>query len=49
VRPIVMELLQHCAGLGKLWSGRDHGCLWIPGLKVSSHRGPTGLGGGSLG
>jgi hypothetical protein len=31
------------------WPGRDHKYLWIPGLKVSSHRDPAGLRAGSLG
>jgi hypothetical protein len=42
------ELLLGFAGLEGAWPGRDHKCLWIPGLKGSSHGGPAGLRGGSL-
>jgi hypothetical protein len=49
VWPSKMELLQGCAGLGGAWPGGDCKCLWIPGLKGSSHKHPVGLRGGSLG
>jgi hypothetical protein len=36
-------------GGGVACPGGDHRCLWIPGLKGSSHADPAGLRGGSLG
>jgi hypothetical protein len=43
------EIMQGCAGLGGgAWPGGDRKCLWIPGLKGSSHGDPVGLRGGSL-
>jgi hypothetical protein len=49
VWPSQGELLQGCAGLWGTWPGGDRECLWIPGLKGSSHGDPEGLRGGSLG
>jgi hypothetical protein len=47
--PSETEPLQGCAGLGGVWPGGDCKCLWIPGLKGSSHRDPAVLRGGNLG
>jgi hypothetical protein len=49
--PSQTELLQGCAGLWwgwGTWPGGDGKCLWIPGLKGSSHGDPEVLRGGSL-